>query len=195
MTRQFVIKGIHPASGEVVEMIISAATEIDARARAVEAGLEKVIVTESKTSSAPEGSPLVIVVDDHDETRRLLSKLLRDEGYSAVGVPDGAAALEEVRGRRPALLLTDFNMPGMDGVELLKEVRADEVLKSLPVILFSAGNGAVKDAALAAGANAFISKSSMDWAMLSAEIRRLIGPGLGDRKLPDVPPARQKDAS
>ena len=67
--------------------------------------------------------------------RRLLT------GYDVVAVADGAAALRSARARRPDLVLTDVMMPGSDGLELMREFRADPNLSYVPVILLSARAG------------------------------------------------------
>ena len=67
--------------------------------------------------------------------RRLLT------GYDVVAVADGAAALRSARARRPDLVLTDVMMPGIDGLELMREFRADPDLSYVPVILLSARAG------------------------------------------------------
>ncbi|MHC4472009.1 MAG: sigma-54-dependent transcriptional regulator, partial [Planctomycetota bacterium] len=78
----------------------------------------------------------VLVVDDEPKIRQLLQRLLEREGYRVSTAGDGAAALEEILRERPALVITDLKMPGMDGVELLK--RARSIDPDLPVVLITA---------------------------------------------------------
>ena len=83
---------------------------------------------------------LIIVADDNADMRKYLRHLL-DGRYEVHTVPDGHQALEITRLLRPALVLTDVMMPGLDGFGLLRAVRDDVVLASTPVILLSARAG------------------------------------------------------
>ena len=83
----------------------------------------------------------VLLADDNADLRGYVSRLLEAGGYSVQAVPDGHAALNAARGRRPDLLLTDVMMPGMDGFALLSTLRNDETLADLPVIMLSARAG------------------------------------------------------
>jgi PAS domain S-box-containing protein len=82
----------------------------------------------------------VLVVDDNADMRQYVTRLLR-EHYEVETAADGDAALAAARARKPDLILSDVMMPKLDGLELLKELRADERLKTVPVILLSARAG------------------------------------------------------
>jgi two-component system chemotaxis response regulator CheY len=80
-----------------------------------------------------------LVVDDYSTMRRIVKNLLHDLGYPNVGeADDGNTALPMLRTGKYDFLITDWNMPGMQGLDLLKAVRADESLKSLPVLMLTA---------------------------------------------------------
>src|SRR6187455_831953 len=64
----------------------------------------------------------ILVVDDHAGSRAALEALLREEGFGTSTASDGEAALAEARREPPSLILTDLQMPGMDGVELCRRV-------------------------------------------------------------------------
>jgi PAS domain S-box-containing protein len=81
----------------------------------------------------------VLVADDDGDMREYIRRLL--VGYDVVAVADGAAALQAARARRPNLVLTDVMMPGVDGFELMRQLRADPALSHVPVILLSARAG------------------------------------------------------
>ncbi len=81
----------------------------------------------------------VLVADDNSDMREYIRRLLT--GYDVVAVADGASALRSARARRPDLVLTDVMMPGVDGFELMRELRADPALSHVPVILLSARAG------------------------------------------------------
>ena len=81
----------------------------------------------------------ILVVDDFSTMRRIIKNLLRDLGYqNTQEADDGKTALPMLRNGDFDFLITDWNMPGMDGLELLREVRSDENLKALPVLMVTA---------------------------------------------------------
>jgi len=86
------------------------------------------------------GKPRVLVADDNADMRAYVRRLL-GRRYHVEVVPDGQAALEAARSRPPDLILTDVMMPGLDGFGLLKELRADEGARAIPVIMLSARAG------------------------------------------------------
>jgi PAS domain S-box-containing protein len=87
-----------------------------------------------------EKRPWVLVADDNADMRQYLSRIL-SERYNVKSVPDGQAALFAARERRPDLILSDVMMPGLDGFGLVQKIRADDTLKTVPVILLSARAG------------------------------------------------------
>ncbi len=91
----------------------------------------------------PEASspcPRILLADDNADMRNYIRRLL-SQAYEVIAVNDGAAALRAVREHRPDLVLADVMMPFLDGFGLLRELRADERLKAIPVILLSARAG------------------------------------------------------
>jgi two-component system chemotaxis response regulator CheY len=80
-----------------------------------------------------------LVVDDYSTMRRIVKNLLHDLGYTNVTeADDGNTALPLLKQGGIDFLITDWNMPGMAGLDLLKAVRADEKLKKLPVLMLTA---------------------------------------------------------
>jgi signal transduction histidine kinase len=90
-------------------------------------------------SDGPEGET-ILVADDNADMRQYLVRLLR-ERWDVRAVHDGVAALEAVRARRPALILTDVMMPRLDGFGLIRALRAQPDTRSIPVIMLSARAG------------------------------------------------------
>lgn len=81
----------------------------------------------------------ILIVDDFSTMRRIIKNLLRDLGFTnTVEADDGLTALPILKAGGIDFLVTDWNMPGMQGIDLLKTVRADEILSSLPVLMVTA---------------------------------------------------------
>ena len=81
--------------------------------------------------------PLVLVVDDSITVRRVTQRLLQREGYRVALAADGLQGLEKLQGERPAVILSDIEMPRMDGFDFVRNIRADEQLRDLPVIMIT----------------------------------------------------------
>ena len=101
-----------------------------------------------------------LVVDDFSTMRRIVRNLLKELGFTNVDeAEDGAVALQKLQGGGFDFIVTDWNMPNMDGLTLLQSVRADANLKALPVLMITAE--AKKEniiAAAQAGASGYIVK-------------------------------------
>ena len=81
----------------------------------------------------------ILIVDDFSTMRRIVKNLLRDLGFTNTSeADDGLTALPMLEGGKFDFLVTDWNMPGMQGIDLLKAVRADPDLASLPVLMVTA---------------------------------------------------------
>lgn len=81
----------------------------------------------------------ILIVDDFSTMRRIIKNLLRDLGFNNTqDADDGSTALPMLRSGDFDFLVTDWNMPGMTGIDLLKAVRADPKLQSLPVLMVTA---------------------------------------------------------
>ncbi|GHA90298.1 chemotaxis response regulator CheY [Cognatilysobacter bugurensis] len=81
----------------------------------------------------------ILIVDDFSTMRRIVKNLLNDLGFSNTAeADDGLTALEELKRMKYDLIITDWNMPGMTGMELLKNVRADAALSKTPVLMVTA---------------------------------------------------------
>lgn len=175
-----------------VNTIVSAAPD-GVALRVFEASAEaRKWLQDYKAPSWP-GTPTILIVDDDEDTRCVLARLLTGDGYEAVIVPGPAEALAFLENTKPSLVITDFNMPQMNGLTLIAQVREDSRLRDVPVIMFSASDDS-REAALRGGVEAFVLKGSMDWETLRREVLRFAGPGTLEKQLPNVPPARVNDA-
>jgi chemosensory pili system protein ChpA (sensor histidine kinase/response regulator) len=85
----------------------------------------------------PERQRSVLVVDDSLTVRKITDRLLTREGYRVLVAKDGVEALEKLRDQLPDVVITDVEMPRMDGFDLVRNVRSDDHLKSLPVIMIT----------------------------------------------------------
>lgn len=80
-----------------------------------------------------------LVVDDFSTMRRIVRNLLKELGYTNVDeAEDGVVALQRLKGGNFQFVITDWNMPNMTGIELLRAIRADVTLKHLPVLMITA---------------------------------------------------------
>ena len=119
--------------------------------------------------------PLVLCADDDEDILSLVSLRLRRAGFEVATASDGDAAIEIARDRRPALAVLDVMMPRRTGYEVLAELRADEALREMKVILLSAR---VQESdvtrGLDAGADAYLAKpfKAQD---LVAKVQELLG--------------------
>lgn len=80
----------------------------------------------------------ILVAEDNDDVAMLICNMLRDKGYVVSRAVDGQEALEMLREELPDMLITDIAMPRMDGLELMRSVRADETMCCLPIVVVSA---------------------------------------------------------
>jgi putative two-component system response regulator len=101
----------------------------------------------------------ILVVDDSLTIRTLVKKALEEAGFQVLTAEDGRGAVNLVRAQPPDLILSDIDMPGMDGVELCKTLHADPELAAIPFVIMSANSGrAIMRRMLQWGANAYLVK-------------------------------------
>ena len=81
--------------------------------------------------------PLILVVDDSITVRRVTQRLLQREGYRVALAADGLQALERLQDERPSVVLSDIEMPRMDGFDLARNIRGDARLKDLPIVMIT----------------------------------------------------------
>lgn len=118
-------------------------------------------------------SKTILTVDDSATIRMLLKKTLSDQGFTVESANDGAHGLERMREVQPDLLITDINMPNMDGFELIEALRQEAQFKSTPILVLSTEfSDEKKTRAREAGATGWITKP-FDADKLGAAIRRV----------------------
>src|SRR6187401_1120081 len=96
------------------------------------------IVAEANEPTSGSGQPSVLVIDDQAANLRMVCALLARAGFQAPAAGGGAEGLEMMLASRPDVVLLDMKMPGMDGFEVLRQMRDSEELKALPVIFLTA---------------------------------------------------------
>ncbi|MEA2652289.1 MAG: two-component system, OmpR family, phosphate regulon response regulator PhoB, partial [Chloroflexota bacterium] len=94
-----------------------------------------------RRADAPTERPLVLVADDDPAMRQFLRTALEREGFEAIGAVNGSEAIEQIRRHDVAVVLMDVQMPVLDGLQALREIRADSRSRTLPVILVTASHG------------------------------------------------------
>src|SRR5260221_5909783 len=116
----------------------------------------------------------ILVVDDQGTIAEMPAGLLRNLGHEVQVALDGAAALKEVRGGHFDLVVCDIMMPGMDGYELCRRLRADPATTLLPVVLVtSLDPQSERLKGIEAGADDFLAKP-VNWAELFGRVKRLL---------------------
>src|SRR5690242_1316383 len=88
--------------------------------------------------SLPPMTAKILVVEDTLDTRELLHLYLTGEGFTVITAGDGREGLYLARAEKPDLVITDLNMPHLDGLALVKELRAEPQFKDLPIIVMTA---------------------------------------------------------
>src|SRR5690349_12107713 len=112
----------------------------------------------SDSSALPLTRPLILLVEDDSNARLVLSFSLRSQGYSVEEASEGNSALRKAEQNRPALVLTDIQMPGMNGIELVHSIRSHKELRDVPILVMTAFDPSLCAKALAKGANDTIQK-------------------------------------
>jgi CheY-like chemotaxis protein len=119
---------------------------------------------------------LILIVDDQKDAGTALRRLLKHAGHDAVSVTSGADALEMLQVRTPDLLVLDLNMPEMDGLTVLRTIKADSRLKDVKVLMYSADTTPEhRDQAERLGAVGFLVKGSIPFSKVVGQICRLAG--------------------
>lgn len=121
----------------------------------------------------------ILIADDNAVSRELTRECLEDSGFHLIEASNGKEALQLLKTGRPDLVLLDIQMPEMDGYAVIRAVRADPELRTLPVIAITAfAMEGDSERAAAAGFDAYITKP-IRVQSLRQEIQRLLGYGSG----------------
>ncbi len=128
------------------------------------------MITNSAAMAAKGSGRTVLVVDDMEANRALLARRLERSDYSVVSVDSGQAALDVVAKDQPDIILLDYMMPQMSGIEVLHTLRSDPATRDIPVIMVTARvESSATIEALSAGADDYVTKP-IDFEVLKARI-------------------------
>lgn len=120
--------------------------------------------------------PLILVADDDEDILLLITTRLRRDGFNVVSASSGDQALALAREHRPVLAVLDIGMPGLDGLEVLAAIRADETLRGMLVLLLTAkAQESDVRRGYDSGADAYV-KKPFSPADLSTRVRGLLDP-------------------
>ncbi|MBI3392143.1 MAG: response regulator [Nitrospirae bacterium] len=101
----------------------------------------------------------ILIVDDCSTTRKLLSIILKGRGYATIAAENGIDALEKLAQHAVDLVVTDLNMPQMDGLELIRTIRGNADMKNLPVVMVTTESDEMdKKRGIEMGASAYLTK-------------------------------------
>jgi CheY-like chemotaxis protein len=142
--------------------------QLDAEGLDTAATIRRLVAARSADGSA--GSGTVLVVDDEEDLAECVSVLLRNHGFRTVQVHDGAAALRACAELAPDLVLLDYEMPEMDGLEVIRRLRNQPLTQGIPILLTSAGKVSLADIRSADG---FLQKPFQE-ALLYEMVRRVL---------------------
>jgi CheY-like chemotaxis protein len=119
--------------------------------------------------------PLILVVDDYQDAREMYAEYLQFSGFRVAEAKNGNEAVEQALSLKPDLILMDLSLPGMDGWEATRRLKADETTKHIPIValtghaLAGASEGARK-----AGCDSFVTKPCLPDDLV-VEVRRMLG--------------------
>lgn len=117
----------------------------------------------------------ILIVDDSRTSRQYHAAIVSGAGYEVVTASDGAEALEKLLMQPCDLIMTDINMQGVDGYELVRRVRSSDAWAKVPIVIVSTeGEESDKRRGYAAGANLYVTKPSQPAALL-AYVQLLLG--------------------
>jgi CheY-like chemotaxis protein len=120
--------------------------------------------------------PKILLVEDNEMNRDMLARRLEKRGYTVTIAVDGSQGIALTHSEKPDLVLMDMSLPGIDGWEATRQLKADQATAAIPIIALTAHAMAEdRERALAAGCNEYESKP-VDLASLLAKLEAILGP-------------------
>lgn len=118
---------------------------------------------------------LFLVVEDFEDSRFMMRRLLEMAGYEVVEATDGEEAVDLATNRRPALILMDLSLPKLDGLEATRRIRQKRGMKRVPIVAVSAHDSVEsRNEALEAGCNEYVTKP-IDFDRLNNLLQKFVG--------------------
>jgi len=117
--------------------------------------------------------PKILVVDDSPVVKKIVTTTLMKKGFEVREALDGVAALEILLNEKIDLVITDLNMPKMDGLQLTREIRKNPMYKRIPIIMLTT-NPSEEQKALEAGANLYLKKPVTSEELIS-HVQKFLG--------------------
>lgn len=124
--------------------------------------------------TASKGMRTILVVEDYDDVRQMLKVLLESEEFRVLEAASGAEALEVVKRKRPDVILMDLALPGFDGLEAIRRIRAIDGFQNTPIVVLTAYTGpSTYETAIRAGSDYFMGKP-IDFDELAALLDKIL---------------------
>jgi two-component system cell cycle response regulator DivK len=124
-------------------------------------------------------SKRILVVEDQEDNRRIIRDLLTSVGHELIEAPDGEAGVRLAKEHRPDLILMDIQLPGLDGYEATRRIKADPELSAIPIVVVTSyALSGDEQKAQAAGCDAYVAKPFSPRQLL-ATIRQFLGETAG----------------
>ena len=118
--------------------------------------------------------PMILIVEDDEKSRRLMRDVLEHQGYDVMETDQGEIGIELIRKLQPALVLMDIHLPGISGLEAIREIRGDSSIAATPVVAVTASvMGNARDKIREAGFDGFEPKP-LNLKEFLGTIRRLV---------------------
>jgi len=121
-----------------------------------------------------QGKDLVLVVEDSRTIQSVVKYFLELQGFGVLLAKDGASGLELAKSKQPQVIVADYNMPGMDGIAMIKELRADPLTRDMAILMLTSEDSVEREAqALSVGADDYIVKP-VEPRRLAARVKSLL---------------------
>ena len=122
-----------------------------------------------------QNAPLILVVDDYQDAREMYAEYLQFSGFRVAEARNGNEAVEQAFALKPALILMDLSLPGMDGWEATRRLKADEATRHIPIVALTGhALAGASEGARRAGCDSFVTKPCLPDDLV-VEVRRMLG--------------------
>lgn len=139
------------------------------------AGTSQNMVAQSPDVSARREGDTVLIVEDDEFLRQLVAQKLTQEGFNVIAAIDATEAFKSIHEKQPQVILLDLILPGMDGYEILDQLKKDQFTKSIPVIVLSnLGQREDIDKAIKAGAGDYLIKANFTPGEIVEKVRAVL---------------------